>query len=151
MASITLTDSQVALTGTARVSAAQWGHTVTNGSAVYLKSSDGKYWMADATTNIAEANVRGIVLDKGTGGAGNWGTVVTSGPIDLGAQCATNALMVADYSVLLAASAGAGEIMSETDANVNALAAGEFHCHIGVARTNRILEVAIKLHTTAVL
>ena len=148
MASITLTDSQVALTETARVSAAQWGHTVTNGAAVYLKSSDGRFWKADATTNLAEANVRGLVLDKGTGGAGNWGTIVTSGPIDLGADTAN---MVADYSVLLAAVAGTGEIMSHTNTNVNALAAGEFHCHIGVARTNRILEVAIKLHTTAVL
>jgi len=117
---------------------------MTTGLWVY-RNSAGKYALAQADGTVLEAGCLGMIIDEGTGLANGWGTIVTSGPVDLGAATAN---MSNRTGVLL--SATAGEIMAATDANIGALSAGDFHCHIGVARSTDILEIAIQLHTTAV-
>lgn len=61
MAEITVTAANVALSsGDAAVGVA--GETITAGMAVYLKSSDSRYWKAQADGTAAEADAVGIAL-----------------------------------------------------------------------------------------
>jgi hypothetical protein len=149
LTNLSVTESQIAIGGDGvRLGAAMWGETVTNGIVVYLKSSDSKYYKADCATNIAEASARGIVLDKGTGTNGTRGTIIRSGPIDLGAS--VSPALTEQEAYLLSITAGEGNIMECTTANLAELSVGDFCVHLGHAETARILDVNINVNTTAI-
>jgi hypothetical protein len=60
----------------------QVGETTTQGQPMYLKSSDNKYWRADADAE-ASATARGIALTPGA--ANDYIVLATAGDVDLGA------------------------------------------------------------------
>ncbi len=84
MADLSITAANVkikAATTTTRI--VQFGETMTAGQAAYLKSSDQKYWKADANGSADTAAAKGVVLVGAAGDA--YGLIVESGPTDLGA------------------------------------------------------------------
>ncbi len=92
MAAITVTPANVNPGSDAQTRKVQFGEAVTAGQPVYLKSSDGKYWLADADAGSAEADVVGIAL---TGGAADeWGIIQLDGDIDIGAPTARGEIYV---------------------------------------------------------
>lgn len=106
-----------------------YGETVTQGQAVYLKESDGRWWKADADLSTAAAAAGGIALTPGA--AGETGIIVTSGKMDVGAT-----LTVGEIYVL---SSTAGGICPEAD-----LSTGENVTILGVASAADTLDVQIK-------
>jgi len=87
MADLSITAANVKLSGTAGAATTKtvtFGETVTNGQAVYKKSSDGKYWLADNDVALgAAADVAGIALVGNS--ADGVGVIVTAGPMVIGA------------------------------------------------------------------
>ncbi len=56
---------------------------MTAGQSTYLKSSDSKYWKADANASSAASAAKGVVIVGASSDA--YGVVAESGPIDVGA------------------------------------------------------------------
>lgn len=76
----------------------QYGETVTAGQPVFKDAADGKYYKADNDVDQATATVVGIAY---TGGAADeFGSIVVSGPVDLGAT------LTAGQSYVLSSTAG---------------------------------------------
>ena len=82
MADISITAANVAATGTFQKQPVQFGETVTAGQVVYLKSSDTKYWKAQADGTSEEASAAGICL--GGAAANQYGVILTGGTITIG-------------------------------------------------------------------
>ena len=131
----------------ARLQAVQWGEAVDKGEAVYLNSSNGKYYLATANgsgaSGLAEATCRGFALVGGSTDA--YGTLLRSGPIDFGTS-----ILTAKASYHLSPHTSAGNIRMDTTDNLADLGTGDFLVHVGRATSARILEVDIHVHTTAV-
>jgi len=93
MADLTITAASVAKS-TGAVENKQYvaGETITAGQAVYLKSSDSKWWKAQADGTSAEADAIGIALNGAA--AGQPVSVQTAGAITIGATIAVGTTYV---------------------------------------------------------
>lgn len=107
----------------------QYGESVTQGMPVYKKSSDGKYYKADANVTAAEAAAVGIAISPNA--TDGYGVIATSGPVDLGAT-----LTVGETYYV---SDTAGAIMPAADVST-----GEYVTALGVATTAALLELQIQ-------
>lgn len=107
----------------------QYGETVTQGEAVYLKASDGKHWLADNSTTTLAAVV-GMSLTPGA--ADGYGYIAISGDMDLGAT-----LSVGEVYCLGSTS---GAIHPVTD-----LATTEILTIIGYGKTAALLKLDLNL------
>jgi len=114
----------------------QYGETVTNGQPVYLKASDGKYWLA-ATDTAAEAACVGVAL---TGGAADgWGIIAISGAsINVGATLTV--------SEIYAIGSTDGTIAPESDLTTSA----KFPCVLGYATAADTLVLNIQTSGVAI-
>lgn len=136
MADLTQTAANVGLTDDAgsQVDASHvYGETIAQGNAVYLKTSDNKYWKTDADAE-ATAAASGIALTPGA--ADEYGVVCTEGYVDLGAT-----LTVGETYVV---STTAGAI-----APIGDLGSGDFTTVLGVATAADTLNVNIYVSGTA--
>lgn len=128
MADITVTAANVKPVGTSRtLQTVRYGETVTQGQPVYLKSADDKYWKADADTS-AEAAAIGIVITPGV--ADDYGVIVTTGQVNMGATLAVGQVYVV--------SVNAGGVAPYSD-----LGTGDYVTILGVASTTAILDIGI--------
>ena len=134
MAALTQTAANVKLGGTGTLKAeVTAGETISQGMPVYLKTSDGKYWKADADT-AAEALVAGIALTPGV--ANDQIMIVKGGPMNVGGT------LTVGMGYYVHTTAGAmGEI--------GELASGDFPTFLGFATTAAILQVQIVVATVA--
>lgn len=84
MADLSITAANVKIKGVdTALRVVQFGETMTAGQSTYLKTSDSKYWKADANVSLEAASARGVVI---TGAAGDaYGVIAESGPVDVGA------------------------------------------------------------------
>jgi hypothetical protein len=132
MADISFTAGNVKLSGSATSPRqVQFGEAVTQGQSVYLKASDGQYWLADANLSV-EASMSvggGVVLTPAS--AAGYGLIVVEGLIDFG-----GAVLTAGGVYVL--SNNLGGIAPNADA-----ASGWNKVVIGTARTTAILNVKI--------
>ena len=139
------TPSNIIIYDRCRTLSAQWAvGSMAKGKWVY-RNDAGKYDLADANDTAIKAECAGMIIDEGTGAADTWGTIATAGKIDFGTSTTG---MSNKRSVLL--SANPGNAMEETTDNIATITTGDFHCHLGVAQSDRILEIAITYHQTAV-
>ncbi|MCC6492644.1 MAG: hypothetical protein IT424_06460 [Pirellulales bacterium] len=87
MADLSITAASVALKdNAARTRLVKFGEAVTQGQAVYRKSSDGEYYKCQSDGTAEEANCAGIAIDKA--GADGYGYIIEEGNVDLGATLA---------------------------------------------------------------
>lgn len=129
MANLTITAANVGHADSGlQTRTVQAGEAITQGECVYLKSSDSKYWLADADASSDTATATGIALTPAS--ADEYFTMATSGPIDLGAT-----LTVGETYVV---SATPGKI-----APIGDLVTGDYPTHLGVAITAGKLQLNI--------
>lgn len=128
MADLSLTAANVVAGTGAAKSSGTFGETVTQGETVYLKSSDGRLWKADANVSAAEAAVRGIALNGGS--AGQPAQILRSGPVTIGATVAVGQVY--------AQSTNAGKICPYSD-----LSTGHYPTVLGIATSTTVIEVLI--------
>lgn len=84
MADLIITAANVHIHDTTTITrTVQFGETMTAGQGCYLKSSDQKYWKADATTASGAFAAKGIVMVGAV--ADGYGIIAESGPVDVGA------------------------------------------------------------------
>jgi hypothetical protein len=121
MADLSQTAANVSLTDSAGVVTrlVQYGETVSQGMPVYKKTSDSKYWKADADA-VDTASADGIALTPGA--ANEYGIIIESGLVDIGATLTVGATYVVSTT--------AGAIAPIAD-----LASGDFTTILGVATT----------------
>lgn len=128
MSDISITAANVKVGGSsAVVKRVQYGETITQGNALYLKS-DGKWWKADCNLSVEASMSAGGGEALTPGVANDYGYVVTEGLINIGAT-----LTAGEIYVL---SANAGGIAPEAD-----LASGWNVVIVGVAKTTALLNV----------
>lgn len=124
MADLTITAANVALAGNttgAGPTVVQYGEAVTQGEPLYLDTSDGKYYLADADLSATASEATKLAMTPG--GADDFGIVAGAGmEVDLGAT-----LVVGETYVV---SATAGGI-----APIGDLTSGDYTCIIGTAET----------------
>lgn len=117
MANLSITAANVAIASLSQVRVVQVGESVTQGQALYLKASDGKYWKADANASAATAAARGIALSPAStdgyvvlhdrpGDFVNLGATLTAGETYVvsataGAICPIADLTTGDYVTIL--------------------------------------------------
>lgn len=128
MANLSQTAANVALgSATTRTRVVQAGEAVTQGQPVYLKTSDSKYWKADANASADTAKAVGIAL---TPASANGYLVIQEGSgglVNLGAT-----LTVGETYVV---SATSGAIAPIAD-----LTTGDYPCILGVATTTALIQ-----------
>lgn len=84
MADLSITAANVHVHGSStQIRTVQFGETMTAGMSAYLKSSDQKFWKADANGSIATAEAKGVVLVGAAADA--YGVIVEKGLMDVGA------------------------------------------------------------------
>lgn len=110
----------------------QFGETVTRGQAVYLKSSDRKYWKADANA-LDTAQVAGIVIIDNV--TNEWGVIAEEGEIDLGTTLSPG------RPVILSTTAGGVAPVADWDG----YSADVYQCHIGYATAADTLDIRIRV------
>lgn len=132
MADLTQTAANVALgASTTPTRVVQFGVAVTQGNALYLSATDGKYYKADANDGEAKARVAAIALTPGAQDA--YGLVALPGStpgqslINLGATLAKGEV----YAV----SAAAGAI-----APIGDITSGQYVTVIGIATTTALID-----------
>ena len=135
MADIVVVPADVEIVGAVTLQTRLAGEAVTRGQAVYLKSSDQKFWLADSLT-AAEAAAVGIALTSGS--ADQYIVVVTAGPIDLGATLTVGE----SYCVSSAAKGGVAPYADVTS--------GEYRTILGTADAANSLPVNVNATGVAV-
>ena len=134
MADISVTAANVGLAengvGTRQV---QVGETVTQGEPLYLKTSDNKYWLADADV-AASAVVAGIALTPAA--ADGYVVMATSGAVDVGGT-----LTVGETYIV---SATAGGI-----APIGDLSSSDYLSILGVATATDTLDINLYISGVA--
>jgi hypothetical protein len=133
MAELTITAANVKATATTSISLVQFGEAVDQGEAVYLKTSDSKYWLANNGAE-ATADVAGVALTPNI--ADGYGIIAKSGQVDLGAT-----LSVGQTYALASTS---GKIELESD-----VGSGEYVTLLGVAATAALIDLDIVVSGTA--
>ena len=134
MADISVTAANVGLAengvGTRQV---QVGETVTQGEPLYLKTSDNKYWLADADA-AASAVVAGIALTPAA--ADGYVVMATSGAVDVGGT-----LTVGETYIVSATACGI--------APIGDLASGDYLSILGVATATDTLDINLYISGVA--
>lgn len=131
MADISITAANVLPGSNARTENGTFGATVTQGQAVYLDASDGKYKLADNdNATAAVRRPRGIVLNAGSNGQP--GTIQTSGDITIGGTLTPGTVYVL--------SSTPGGIAPQAD-----LASGDDVVILGVATSTTALALDIQI------
>lgn len=131
MADLAITAADVHINGaTASVNRVQFGEAVAAGETVYLRSSDSKYWRADADAGSEEATTAGIVVNGNA--ADGYGLICTSGPIDVGATLTKG--------TAYAQSDTPGGIMPVADFD-----AGDYMTLLGIATATDTLDLHIRV------
>lgn len=124
MADLTITPANVALAGNttgAGPSVVQYGEAVTQGEPLYLNTSDGKYYLADADASATAAEATKLAMTPAS--ADGYGIVAGAGmEVNLGATLTVGTTYVV--------SATAGGIAPIAD-----LTTGDYTCIIGTAQT----------------
>ncbi len=129
MADLTVTAANVAIAGEdARIRKVQAGEAVTQGQPCYLKSSDGKYYKADADLSADASAAAGIVITPAS--ADGYFVIAESGPVNVGATLTVGET----YAV----SATAGGI-----APIGDLVTGDYPTILGTATTASKLVLSI--------
>lgn len=127
MANYTITSANVAIAeSTARPTVVQAGEALSEGQAVYLDSSDSKYYKADATAS-ANAAVAGIVVSPAA--TDGYALIQTNKKVIIGAT------VVAGDPIYLSATAGGGNLCPHAD----------------LVSTNYVTKVGHAVSTTEVL
>lgn len=135
MAALTQTAANVALGGTAVLfQKVQAGEILTQGNAVYLKTSDSKYWKTDADA-AASSVLAGVAITPAA--ADGYFILQTAGPINLGGTLAVGV----DYYIHT--TAGAIGLIGE-------LTTGDFASRLGKAITTSVLQLDIDTATVAI-
>ena len=99
MANLSITAATVGMTSTAPGKRTViYGEAVTEGQVVYLKTADGKYWVASNATEDPSA-AAGIALTPGQ--ADDRGEIATSGNINIGATLEVGTLYVLSTAGLM--------------------------------------------------
>ena len=106
-----------------------FGEAVSEGKAVYQKTSSGLYHIAHCETSMATSLVAGLLLDSVVEDAYQF--IAVEGPVDVGA-----ALLSQGDAYYLSVN---GLLMPESD-----LATGDWVTYLGQARTTQILDLSIK-------
>lgn len=131
MADISITAANVLPGSNARTENGTFGATVTQGQAVYLDASDGKYKLADNdNATAAVRRPRGIALNAGSNGQP--ATIQTSGSITIGGTLTAGTVYVL--------SSTAGGIAPQAD-----LASGDDVVILGVATSTTVLALDIQI------
>lgn len=131
MADISITAANVLPGSNARTENGTFGATVTQGQAVYLDASDGKYKLADNdNATAAVRRPRGIALNAGSNGQP--ATIQTSGSITIGGTLTAGTVYVL--------SSTAGGIAPQAD-----LASGDDVVILGVAKSTTVLALDIQI------
>ncbi len=127
MANYTITSGSVSIAeATARPSVVQVGEAVTEGQALYLKTSDSKYYKADSTS-AAKASVVGIVVSPAS--TNGYALIQSNKKVVIGAT------VVAGDPIYLSATAGGGNICPHAD----------------LASTNYVTQIGHAVSTSEVL
>jgi len=130
MADVTVTVANVSLRASPTSSVVQVGQAVTAAVPIYLKTSDNKYYIADANVGAEEAAVVGIAMTPAA--TDEYTYMVTAGTIDIGGTTVKGTTYIL--------SATAGGIAPETD-----YATGMYKTRIGDASdTAGTIVLAIK-------
>lgn len=130
MADLGPTAANVVKQSTTTVGTGTAGETITAGMAVYLKTSDSKYYKADANVTTAEAVVAGIALNSVS--AGQPISFATGGKLTLGSVTAGAA------GVPVALSTTAGGLAPDGD-----ISSGNYYTFIGVMTSATELQIGI--------
>lgn len=130
MADLAPTAANVVKQSTTTVGSGIAGETITAGMTVYLKSSDSRYWKADANVTNAEAVVAGVALNSCS--AGQPISFATGGTITLGTVTAGSA------GVVVAQSTTAGGLAPDGD-----IASGNYYTLIGILVSATELKIGI--------
>lgn len=129
MANLTQTAANVKIGGANTViTKVQYGENITQGQPLYKKSSDGKYYKADANVSAEAASASGIAMTPGA--TDGYGVMASSGLVDLGATLTLGET----YYV----SDTAGAIMPAADVST-----GEYVTQLGIATTTALLQLTI--------
>ncbi|MGY6251637.1 hypothetical protein ACXIUS_29615 [Bosea thiooxidans] len=130
MADITITPANVIAGSNASIASGTAGETITAGQAVYLSSTSKKWMLADSNSATAEARqAKGIALNGAS--LNQPVSVQTSGDIIIGGTL----------------TAGTAYYLSETPGGIQPaadLAAGEFVCLLGLAKSTTVLALNIQ-------
>ena len=130
MADLVITPANVGINvANPDVQVVQIGETVSQGQGVYLKLSDQKYWLADATGSDT-SNVYGVALTGG--GADDFVIVMRGGQMNIGAT-----LTVGETYVVSATSGGVAPIGDLVSTNYVSI--------LGVATAVDNLELSINV------
>lgn len=129
MADLTVTAANVAKGSGAVVKAGTSGEAITAGQTVYLKSSDGKYYLAQHDNTAAEAAAKGIALNSAPG-ADQPIDVQIGGNIDPGATVTVGTI----YCV----SATLGGIAPSTD-----VGSGDYVTTLGIGTSSSNIKMAV--------
>jgi hypothetical protein len=128
MADLTITAANVKASSDSGTKLVQYGEAVDQGEAVYLKASDGKYWLADNGASDTAA-AKGIALTPNA--ADGYGIIQLTGDMDLGATLTVGTIYVV--------SATAGKIAPEADIGTT-----EYVTILGTAKTAALIQLGIK-------
>lgn len=130
MANLSITAANVGLGSNVRTETVQFGATVTQGQAVYLLTSDGKYYPSDANVSAAQTGQNAIVLTPA--GVDGFGVIVRqqNAKVNLGATLVKGTTYVV--------SATAGGICPQAD-----LTTGDGVIILGIASTTALLDLQI--------
>lgn len=126
MADLSITAASVALTSDTTYALVQVGEAVTQGQPGYLKSSDNKYYKADANVTSAEANALGIFMTPAS--TDGYAVFATAGNVNLGATLTVGQVYVVSVT--------AGGIAPYSD-----LSTGHYVTILGVAVTAALLDL----------
>lgn len=130
MADITITPANVIAGSNASIASGTAGETITAGQAVYLSSTSKKWMLADSNSATSEARqAKGIALNGAS--LNQPVSVQTSGDIIIGGTLV----------------AGSAYYLSETPGGIQSaadLAAGEYVCLLGLAKSTSVLSIGIQ-------
>jgi predicted transcriptional regulator len=129
MADLSITASQVLKVSGGFVNLIA-GEEITAGKAVYVKSADGRLWLADNDASLATSTLKGIALNHAS--AGQPLQAQTDGDITLGAAAAPT------LGVTYVLSSTAGGIAPNLD-----LGSGDYNTTIGVGNATNGIDLSI--------
>jgi len=135
MVDVTVTATEVLDASDTTVIAGHFGEAVTAGQTVYLKASDGLYWLADADASADTAAAKGIAMNGGA--AGQPCEVGIGGTVDPGFTVTVGTIYVL--------SGTAGGIAPVAD-----LASGDYVTIVGVGITASSLKLLMIVSGVAV-
>lgn len=140
MAALTITAANVAVgASTTKTRLVQAGEALTQGQAVYLNTTDNKWYRADSNASATTARAGAIVLSP----AATNGYAIISVPAELPGQSLINLGATLVVGQVYCVGATAGSIVPITD-----LTTGDYVTILGVAQTTALLDHQIVVSNT---